>query len=311
MASGRPPSPLLAEPLLASGLLRARQATTILRHSSPAPVGAIAARGRVAGRFNQPSIHYSPLAAPPGVFMSQFLRSTLIAAAVAVAIAAPGAQAVDALTTEKEKISYMVGMDMAGGLQPIKDEIDLAIVMQALKTSLDGGKSLMSAEEQQTIRQSFIQRMQGKQEEQRKAVAETNKAAGDKFLAANKSKAGVKSTASGLQYQVITEGKGAKPVATDTVKVHYVGTLLDGTKFDSSIDRGEPAQFPLNGVIAGWTEGLQLMTVGSKYRFWIPGNLAYGDRGRPGIEPNALLTFEVELLEIVAPGAAAPAAPQQ
>jgi FKBP-type peptidyl-prolyl cis-trans isomerase FkpA len=244
--------------------------------------------------------------------MSQFLRSTLIAAAVAVAIAAPGAQAVDALTTEKEKISYMVGMDMAGGLQPIKDEIDLTIVMQALKTSLDGGKSLMSAEEQQTIRQSFIQRMQGKQEEQRKAVAETNKAAGDKFLAANKSKPGVKSTASGLQYQVITEGKGAKPVATDTVKVHYVGTLLDGTKFDSSIDRGEPAQFPLNGVIAGWTEGLQLMPVGSKFKFWIPGSLAYGDPGRPGIEPNALLTFEVELLEIVAPGAAAPApAPQQ
>jgi len=244
--------------------------------------------------------------------MSQFLRKSLLAAAVAVAVAAPGAQAVDTLTTEKEKISYMVGMDMAGGLQPIKDEIDLAVVMQALTTSLDGGKALLSAEEQQTIRQSFIQRMQGKQEEQRKTVAETNKSAGDTFLAANKSKAGVKSTASGLQYQVITEGKGAKPVATDTVKVHYVGTLLDGNKFDSSIDRNEPAQFPLNGVIAGWTEGLQLMTVGSKYKFWIPGSLAYGDRGRPGIEPNAMLTFEVELLEIVAPTAAAPApAPQQ
>jgi FKBP-type peptidyl-prolyl cis-trans isomerase len=233
--------------------------------------------------------------------MSQFLRSSLLAAAVAMAVAAPGAHAVDKLATEKDKISYMVGMDMANGLQPIKDEIDLDIVMQALRESLAGGKTLMTQEEQQTIRQSFIQKMQGKQEEQRKAVAEKNQSDGEKFLAANKSKAGVKSTASGLQYQVITEGKGAKPAATDTVKVHYVGTLLNGSKFDSSIDRGEPAQFPLNGVIAGWTEGLQLMPVGSKYKFWIPGNLAYGDRGRPGIEPNALLTFEVELLEIVKP----------
>ena len=233
--------------------------------------------------------------------MSQFLRSTLIAAALSAALAAPSAFAVEQLTTEKEKVSYMVGMDMANGLQPIKDEIDLAIVTQALRDALAGGKTLMTQEEQQQVRQAFIQKMQGKQEEQRKEVAEKNQAAGDSFLASNKTKAGVKTTASGLQYQVITEGKGAKPAATDTVKVHYVGTLLDGTKFDSSIDRGEPAQFPLNGVIAGWTEGLQLMPVGSKYKFWIPGNLAYGDRGRPGIEPNALLTFEVELLEIVKP----------
>jgi FKBP-type peptidyl-prolyl cis-trans isomerase len=233
--------------------------------------------------------------------MSQFFRTTLIAAALSAALAAPAAFAVDKLTTEKEKVSYMVGMDMANGLQPIKDEIDLAIVTQALRDALAGGKTLMTQEEQQAIRQTFIQKMQGKQEEQRKEVAEKNQSAGDAFLASNKSKAGVKSTASGLQYQVITEGKGAKPAATDTVKVHYVGTLLDGTKFDSSVDRGEPAQFPLNGVIAGWTEGLQLMPVGSKYKFWIPGTLAYGDRGRPGIEPNALLTFEVELLEIVKP----------
>jgi FKBP-type peptidyl-prolyl cis-trans isomerase FkpA len=233
--------------------------------------------------------------------MSQFLRSSLLAAAVALAVAAPGVQAVETLATEKDKVSYMVGMDMASGLQPIKDEIDLNIVMQALRETLAGGKTLMTQEEQQAIRQSFIQKMQGKQEEQRKSVAEKNQADGEKFLAGNKTKAGVKTTASGLQYQVITEGKGAKPAATDTVKVHYVGTLLNGSKFDSSVDRGEPAQFPLNGVIAGWTEGLQLMPVGSKYKFWIPGSLAYGDRGRPGIEPNALLTFEVELLEIVKP----------
>ena len=233
--------------------------------------------------------------------MSQFLRSTLIAAALSAALAAPAASAVEQLTTEKEKNSYMVGMSIGGNLQPIKDEIELAIVIQALRDTLAGGKALLSQEEFQQVARSFQQSLEGKAQAQMKAAADKNQAAGDAFLATNKSKPGVKATASGLQYQVITEGKGAKPVDTDTVKVHYVGSLLDGTKFDSSVDRGEPAQFPLNGVIPGWTEGLQLMPVGSKYKFWIPGNLAYGDRGRPGIEPNALLTFEVELLEIVAP----------
>ncbi|MFN9731482.1 MAG: FKBP-type peptidyl-prolyl cis-trans isomerase [Pseudomonadota bacterium] len=234
--------------------------------------------------------------------MSQFLRSTLIAAALSAALAAPAASAVEQLTTEKEKNSYMVGMSIGGNLQPIKDEIELAIVIQALRDTLAGGKALLSQEEFQQVARSFQQSLEGKAQAQMKAAADKNQAAGDAFLATNKSKPGVKATASGLQYQVITEGKGAKPVDTDTVKVHYVGSLLDGTKFDSSVDRGEPAQFPLNGVIPGWTEGLQLMPVGSKFKFWIPGNLAYGASGRPPvIEPNALLTFEVELLEIVKP----------
>ena len=132
------------------------------------------------------------------------------------------------------------------------------------------------------------------------ALIEDIQAWGEAFLAENKNKPGVRSTDSGLQYQVITEGRGAKPAATDRVRVHYTGTLLDGTKFDSSVDRGTPAEFALNGVIPGWTEALQLMSVGSKYKLFIPSELAYGENGTPGpIGPNATLIFEVELLEIL------------
>jgi FKBP-type peptidyl-prolyl cis-trans isomerase FkpA len=233
--------------------------------------------------------------------MKQFARKALAAAVVAAAVGASSqAIAVDKLTTDKEKVSYMVGMDMSKGLQQIKGEIDLAVVIQALQDGINGKPSLLSEAEAQTVRQTFVQKLQSSQQAQMKESAEKNKKEGEAFLAANKSKAGVKTTASGLQYQVVTEGKGPKPAATDTVKVHYTGTLLDGTKFDSSVDRGEPATFPLNGVIPGWTEALQLMPVGSKYKLWIPGNLAYGDRGTPGpIGPNATLIFDVELLEIV------------
>ena len=138
--------------------------------------------------------------------------------------------------------------------------------------------------------------------EKNKETAEKNKIEGDAFLAENKNKEGVKTTESGLQYEVITAGEGSKPKATDQVSVHYVGTLIDGTEFDSSHKRGQPATFFLNRVVKGWTEGLQLMPVGSKYRFYIPSELGYGERGAgPKIGPNATLTFEVELLEIVKP----------
>ncbi len=232
--------------------------------------------------------------------MNQFLQRTL-AAAVAVGLALPlSASALDKLTTEKEKVSYMVGMDLANGIGQIKDEVDINLVIEAMKTQLAGGKSLMSAEESQAVRQSFMTKLQATQQAKTTELAGKNKSEGDKYLAANKAKAGVKTTASGLQYSVVKEGTGKKPTAESTVKVHYTGTLLDGTKFDSSVDRGEPAQFPLNGVIAGWTEGLQLMTVGSKYKFVIPANLAYGDKPTPGpIGPNSTLIFDVELIEIV------------
>lgn len=231
--------------------------------------------------------------------MNQFVRNTLATAVLAAAVAMP-AVAVDKLTTEKEKVSYMVGMDLSNGLAQIKDEIDPAIVAQALQDALKGSKTLLTQEEALAVRQTFVQKMQSAQAEKQKAAAESNKADGEKFLAANKSKPGVKTTASGLQYQVIKEGTGKKPGPNDQVKVHYLGTLIDGTKFDSSYDRGQPAQFALNGVIPGWTEALQLMTVGSKYKLFIPSNLAYGEKGTPGpIGPNATLVFEVELMEIL------------
>ena len=244
--------------------------------------------------------------------MNQFFRSTL-AAAVAVGLAvSTNASALDKLTTEKEKVSYMIGMDMAQGLTTVKDEIDLNVLFDAVRSQLAGGKSLMTAEESQTVRTEFMNKMRSQQEAKTKIQAETNKAEGEKFLAANKSKPGVKTTASGLQYKVITEGKGKKPSATSQVKVHYSGTLIDGTKFDSSYDRGTPAEFALNGVIAGWTEALQLMNEGSKYQLFIPSNLAYGDTPRPGpIGPNSTLVFDVELIAVdPAPAAATEVAPK-
>ena len=239
--------------------------------------------------------------------MSKFLQKSLTAAAIVAALGTAGGAFAQELKTEKDKVSYMVGMDVGKGLSSIKDEIDMAVVIQALQASVKGDKTALTQEEALKIRQDFMTKLQAKRAAEEKAKAETNKKAGDEFLAKNKGKKGVNTTPSGLQYEVIKAGTGPKPKDTDTVQVHYTGTLLDGTKFDSSVDRGEPATFPLKGVIPGWTEGLQLMPVGSKYKFYIPSNLAYGENGPGPIGPNAVLTFEVELLKIVPPTAAEPA----
>jgi len=218
---------------------------------------------------------------------------------------ATGTKAIPGLPTEKEQVSYMIGMAMAKQLETAKDEVDVDTIAKAIKTSLAGEKLLMTDQQAAEIAQSFSQKMQAKQIAKMMADARTNLAAGEAFLAKNAKVAGVKTTASGLQYQVITEGNGAKPKATDVVRVNYKGSLLDGKTFDSSYDRGEPATFPLNQVVPGWQEGIALMPTGSKYKFWIPANLGYGDKGTPGgpIPPNAMLVFEVELLDIVKPDA--------
>jgi FKBP-type peptidyl-prolyl cis-trans isomerase FkpA/FKBP-type peptidyl-prolyl cis-trans isomerase FklB len=210
------------------------------------------------------------------------------------------AEAIPGLATEKEQVSYMIGMAMGKQWQPIKDEIDVDMVTKAIKSSFAGEKLLLTDEQAEKISQTFGEKMQAKQIAKMLADAKQNAEAGDKFLAENAKKPGIQTTASGLQYQVVKAGEGAKPKPTDTVRVNYKGSLLDGTVFDDSSKHGGPAEIPLQQVVPGWQEGIALMPVGSKYTFWIPAKLGYGDKGTPGgpIPPNATLVFEVELLDI-------------
>ena len=204
-----------------------------------------------------------------------------------------------AAMSAKQRNSYMIGMDVAKSLEPIKDEIDVATLSQAITTVFNGKPTKLTQAEAEKIRNEFSQMLQQKMAAKAAEAGQKNLKEGAAFLAANKAKPGVRTTASGLQYQVIREGSGPKPTATDKVRVNYKGTLLDGTVFDSSYDRGEPVEFQLNQVIPGWTEGVALMPVNSKYKFWIPSDLAYGPNGQPPIGANATLVFEVELLGIV------------
>ncbi len=202
------------------------------------------------------------------------------------------------LETEAQQLGYIIGMDIGQSLKQQGADIDMDALLDAIRTTYEGGELAMTPEEAASVREEFIAKRRAAAEADRASLAATNAAAGDKFLLENRNKEGVKITDSGLQYKVITQGDGARPAATDRVTVHYKGTLLNGEEFDSSYSRGEPATFGLNQVIPGWTEGVQLMPVGSKYMFFIPSNLAYGENGPPSIGPNATLIFEVELLSI-------------
>jgi FKBP-type peptidyl-prolyl cis-trans isomerase FklB len=209
------------------------------------------------------------------------------------------AQESQTLKSQKEKISYIIGMDIGGNFKKQSVDIDPDILARGIKDALSGAKPQLSDQEARETMASFEKEMKAKQEEIRKTVGEKNKIEGEKFLAENKSKEGIQTLPSGLQYKVTTPGKGKKPQLTDTVIAHYRGTLIDGTEFDSSYRRGQPASFPVNGVIRGWTEALQLMEEGAKWQLFIPPNLAYGDRGAgQAVGPNAVLIFDVELLSI-------------
>jgi len=204
------------------------------------------------------------------------------------------------LPTEKDQVSYMIGMDLAKSFEPIKDQIDVDTIAKTAKDILAGGKPLMDDTQAQAVREAFGQKMQAQQIAKMMADAKKNLTEGQAFLAANGKKPGITTTASGVQYQVITEGKGPKPKADDLVRVNYKGSLLDGKVFDTTETRGEPAVVALGQVVPGWREAVMLMPVGSKYRFWIPADQGYGDKVPPGapIGPNAVLQFEVELLDI-------------
>jgi FKBP-type peptidyl-prolyl cis-trans isomerase FklB len=204
-----------------------------------------------------------------------------------------------ALKSQKEKISYTLGADVAKSLKQLGVDIDSETFAKGVKDTLTGAKPMLTEEEMRTVMNTFKQEMTAKQMEKMKVLGEKNKKDGEAYLAENKKKAGVKTTASGLQYKVIKEGTGKLPKKTDKVSCNYEGTLIDGTVFDSSYKRGQPAVFPVDGVIPGWTEALQMMKVGSKYQLFIPSKLAYAEKGAGGvIGPNAVLVFTVELLSI-------------
>ena len=203
------------------------------------------------------------------------------------------------LESDTQKLSYTIGLDIGKSLNQQGEPIDLETLFDAINTGYSGAEAAMTQEEVTAFRAAFMKKRQTAMEQERLVEGEKNRADNEKFLLANRTKDGVKETSSGLQYQVLSQGEGAKPKAEDTVTVHYKGTLVNGDTFDSSYERNQPATFALNGVIPGWTEGLQLMSPGSKFKFFVPPELAYGPDGRaPVIPPSALLIFEVELLEI-------------
>ena len=210
-----------------------------------------------------------------------------------------GAQETPSLKDQKDKISYSIGMEMGKNLKRQSLDLNPDILLKGIKDAFSGEKALMTDQEIAETMTAFQKEMMAKQQETAKKLGEKNKKEGEVFLAENKKKEGVVTLPSGLQYKLIKPGTDKKPKATDTVKAHYRGTLIDGKEFDSSYRRGEPVSFPVNGVIPGWSEALQLMGEGAKWQVFIPSNLAYGERGAGrDIGPNATLVFEIELISI-------------
>ena len=202
------------------------------------------------------------------------------------------------LKTDKDKTSYALGMNAGTNFKQQSIDVNTDVFVKGLKDALSGAKPLLTDDEMRSTLMVLQKEMMAKQTEKMQALGAKNKKEGEAFLAENKKKEGVVTLPSGLQYKIIKEGTGKMPKAADTVTTNYRGTLTDGTEFDSSYKRGEPATFPVNGVIPGWTEALQLMKTGSKWQLFIPSNLAYGERGTGPIGPNAVLLFDVDLISI-------------
>ncbi|MBS1126794.1 MAG: FKBP-type peptidyl-prolyl cis-trans isomerase [Nitrospirae bacterium] len=227
----------------------------------------------------------------------KFLWSMLLG--VVLLASQAGAEEKKAFQTPKEKQSYSIGADIGNKLKSQSIDVDPDALAQGLKDAISGNKLLMTEQEIKESLSSLQKEMMEKQAERTKQLSEKNKKEGDAFLAENRKKEGVKTLPSGLQYKVITEGTGKTPKAEDTVITNYRGTLIDGTEFDSSYKRGQPATFPVKGVIPGWTEALQLMKEGSKWELFIPASLAYGERGAGNlIGPYTTLIFEIELISV-------------
>jgi len=209
------------------------------------------------------------------------------------------AQEPAALNTQKDKVSYGMGVALARNFKSQGIDVDIEMLLKGLRDTLSGGKLLLSEDELRTTMNAFQQELAQKQAQAKSAAAETNRKAGEAFLAANAKKEGVVVLPSGLQYKIVSASGGKKPTEADTIVCNYRGTLIDGTEFDSSYQSGQPATIPVKGVIPGFKEALQLMTVGSKWQFFIPPDLAYGDRGAgDAIGPNATIIFEIELISI-------------
>jgi FKBP-type peptidyl-prolyl cis-trans isomerase FklB len=201
--------------------------------------------------------------------------------------------------TKKEKVSYSIGVNIGKNMKTQGIDLDQGLLTQGIKDGLNSSKTAMSDKDMESAMTAFQQEMMGKMQAKQKVDGEKNAKEGEAFLAANKNKEGVITLPSGLQYKIIKSGEGPKPTKDQTVKCNYRGTLIDGTEFDSSYKRGEPAEFPVGGVIKGWIEALQLMPVGSKWQLFIPSDLAYGPNGASQtIGPNATLIFDIELLSI-------------
>lgn len=208
------------------------------------------------------------------------------------------ADTVKVLEDDQQKVSYSFGLVLGKRMQNDLPDLNVDVFMQGVKDAIENKAPLLSDEQVGEVLSKFQRDMQQQQMEEVQKISEENKKAGSDFLAQNKNKEGVVTLESGLQYKILTEGKGPQPGPSDVVKVHYTGSLINGEVFDSSVERGEPVTFPLNGVISGWTEALQLMPTGSKWQLYIPSDLAYGTNGNRSIGPNETLLFDVELISI-------------